>query len=38
MKDVMAHMKQYTDDRNEEGHNYPEFNTNRFKELLAMAK
>jgi Zn-dependent oligopeptidase len=38
MKDVMAHMKQYTNDRNEEGHNYPEFNTNRFKELLAMAK
>jgi hypothetical protein len=38
MKDVMAHMKQYTDDRNEEGHNYPEFDKNRFKELLAMAK
>jgi Zn-dependent oligopeptidase len=38
MKDVMAHMKQYTDERNQEGHKYPEFDTNRFKELLAMAK
>jgi len=38
MKDVMIHMKQYTDDRNEEGHDYPEFDVNRFKELLAMAK
>jgi len=38
MKDVMNHMKQYTDDRNQEGHGYPEFDVNRFKELIAMAK
>lgn len=38
MKDVMAHMIQYTNDRNEEGHGYPEFNVDRFKELLSMAK
>ena len=38
MKDVMAHMVQYTDDRNQEGHGYPEFNPDRFKELIAMAK
>ena len=38
MKDVMAHMVQYTDDRNQEGHGYPEFNVERFKELLAMAR
>ena len=38
MKDVMAHMVQYTNDRNEEGHGYPEFNPDRFKELIAMAK
>jgi hypothetical protein len=38
MKDVMAHMVQYTNDRNEEGHGYPEFNVDRFKELMAMAK
>jgi hypothetical protein len=37
MKDVFAHMKQYTDDRNQEGHNYPEFSVDRFKELIAMA-
>jgi hypothetical protein len=37
MKDVMAHMVQYTNDRNEEGHGYPEFDVNRFKELMAMA-
>lgn len=38
MKDVMTHMVQYTDDRNQEGHGYPEFTVDRFKELLAMAK
>lgn len=38
MKDVMNHMKQYTDDRNQEGHGYPEFDVNRFKELISMAK
>ena len=38
MKDVFNHMKQYTDDRNEYGTGYPEFNVDRFKELLAMAK
>jgi hypothetical protein len=38
MKDVMTHMKQYTDDRNQEGHGYPEFDVNRFKELISMAK
>jgi hypothetical protein len=38
MKDIMAHMVQYTNDRNEEGHGYPEFNVDRFKELMAMAK
>lgn len=38
MKDVMTHMVQYTDDRNQEGHGYPEFNPDRFKELIAMAK
>ena len=38
MKDVMAHMVQYTNDRNEEGHGYPEMNLDRFKELIAMAK
>ena len=38
MKDVMNHMKQYTDDRNQEGHKYPEFDVNRFKELISMAK
>jgi hypothetical protein len=38
MKDVMAHMVQYTNDRNQEGHGYPEFNPDRFKELIAMAK
>lgn len=38
MKDVMAHMVQYTDDRNQEGHGYLEFNAERFKELIAMAK
>ena len=37
MKDVMNHMVQYTDDRNEEGHNYPKFDFNRFKELVSMA-
>jgi hypothetical protein len=37
MKDVMAHMVQYTNDRNEEGHGYPKFDVNRFKELIAMA-
>jgi hypothetical protein len=37
MKDVMAHMVQYTNDRNEEGHGYPEFDINRMKELIAMA-
>jgi hypothetical protein len=38
MKDVMTHMVQYTDDRNQEGHGYPEFNPDRFKQLIAMAK
>jgi hypothetical protein len=38
MKDVMTHMKQYTDDRNQEGHGYPEFDVNRFKELISMTK
>ena len=38
MKDVMKHMIQYTDDRNEYGTGYPEFTVDRFKELLAMAK
>jgi peptidoglycan hydrolase-like protein with peptidoglycan-binding domain len=38
MKDVLNHMIEYTDDRNQEGHNYPEFNVDRFKELIAMAK
>ncbi len=38
MKDVMSHMVQYTNDRNEEGHGYPEFNVDRFKQLIAMAK
>lgn len=38
MKDVFNHMKQYTDDRNEYGTGYPEFNVERFKELIAMAK
>jgi hypothetical protein len=38
MKDVLNHMIEYTDERNEEGHNYPEFNVDRFKELIAMAK
>jgi hypothetical protein len=37
MKDVMNHMKQYTDERNEEGHKYPEFDVNRFKTLISMA-
>jgi hypothetical protein len=38
MKDVFNHMKQYTDDRNEYGTGYPEFDIERFKELIAMAK
>jgi hypothetical protein len=38
MKDVLNHMIEYTDDRNQEGHDYPEFNADRFKELIAMAK
>ena len=38
MKDVLAHMVDYTDERNREGHKYPEMNVDRFKELLAMAK
>lgn len=38
MTDVLDHMVQYTDDRNQEGHKYPEFNVDRFKELIAMAK
>ena len=38
MKDVMGHMVQFTNDRNEEGHGYPEFNVDRFKELIAMAR
>jgi hypothetical protein len=38
MKDVMNHMVQYTNDRNEYGTGYPEFNVDRFKELIAMAK
>lgn len=38
MKDVMSHMVQYTNDRNQEGHKYPEFNVERFKQLIAMAK
>ena len=38
MKDVLNHMIEYTDDRNQEGHEYPEFTVDRFKELLAMAK
>jgi len=38
MKDVMNHMIQYTNDRNDEGHDYPEFTVDRFKELIAMAK
>jgi hypothetical protein len=38
MKDVMNHMIQYTNDRNDEGHDYPEFTVDRFKELISMAK
>ena len=38
MKDVLNHMIDYTDERNQEGHKYPEMNVDRFKELLAMAK
>lgn len=41
MKDVMAHMVQYTNDRNQEQKpkdRYPEFNVERFKQLIAMAK
>jgi hypothetical protein len=38
MKDVLNHMIEYTEDRNQEGNKYPEFNVDRFKELIAMAK
>ena len=38
MKDVLNHMIEYTDDRNQEGHDYPEMNIDRFKELISMAK
>lgn len=41
MKDVFAHMKQYTDERNAEQKpkdRYPEMTPDRFKELIAMAR
>lgn len=38
LNDVMKHMVQYTNDRNAEGNNYPKFDVNRFKELIALAK
>ncbi len=38
MKDVLNHMIEYTEDRNQEGNKYPEFTVDRFKELIAMAK
>jgi hypothetical protein len=37
MKDVLKHMQEYTNDRNQEGNKYPEFTVDRFKELIAMA-
>lgn len=40
MKDVFAHMVQFTNDRNAENKpkdHYPEMTADRFKELLAMA-
>jgi hypothetical protein len=37
MKDVLKHMQDYTNERNQEGNKYPEFTVDRFKELIAMA-